>query len=57
MYDHYFDDYDYFYLSGDDTHLIVENLRHSVQRTRQTHDVATTPIFMGMKLKAGGNTL
>jgi glycoprotein-N-acetylgalactosamine 3-beta-galactosyltransferase len=53
MYDHYFDDYDYFYLSGDDTHLIVENLRRFLYETEQAHDVATTPLFMGMKFKPG----
>jgi hypothetical protein len=46
------DDYDYFYLSGDDTHLIVENLRRFLYETEQTHDVTTTPIFMGSKIKA-----
>jgi glycoprotein-N-acetylgalactosamine 3-beta-galactosyltransferase len=53
MYDHYFDDYDYFYLSGDDTHLIVENLRRYLYETEQAHDAATTPLYMGMKVKAG----
>jgi hypothetical protein len=32
--------------------LIVENLRFLYET--ETHDVATTPIFMGMKLKADG---
>jgi hypothetical protein len=54
MYDHYLDDYDYFYLSGDDTHLIVENLRRFLYETEQTYDVATKPIFMGAKIKASG---
>jgi hypothetical protein len=27
IHDHYIDDYDFFYLAGDDTHLIVENLK------------------------------
>jgi hypothetical protein len=53
MYDHYLDDYDYFYLSGDDTHLIVENLRRFLYDTEQAHDVATEPVFMGMKIKDG----
>jgi glycoprotein-N-acetylgalactosamine 3-beta-galactosyltransferase len=41
MYDNYFDGYKYFYLSGDDTHLIVENLRRYLYTVEQTHDVAT----------------
>jgi hypothetical protein len=54
MHDHYLDDYDYFYLSGDDTHLIVENLRRFLYETEQTHDMATEPVFMGSKFKAKG---
>jgi hypothetical protein len=48
MYDNYFDDYEYFYLAGDDTHLIVENLRRYLYTVEQTHDVATEPLYMGM---------
>jgi hypothetical protein len=54
MYDHYFETYDYFYLSGDDTHLIVESLRRFLYETEQAHDVATEPLFMGMKMKPPG---
>jgi glycoprotein-N-acetylgalactosamine 3-beta-galactosyltransferase len=48
MYDNYFDEYEYFYLAGDDTHLIVENLRRYLYTVEQTHDVATEPLYMGM---------
>jgi hypothetical protein len=51
MHDHYLDDYDYFYLSGDDTHLIIENLRRFLYETEQTHDMATELLYMGMELK------
>jgi hypothetical protein len=54
MHDHYLDNYDYFYLSGDDTHLIVENLRRFLFETEQAHDVANEPVFMGSRLKVGG---
>jgi hypothetical protein len=47
MYDNYFDDYEYFYLAGDDTHLIVENLRRYLYTVEQTHDVATEALYMG----------
>jgi hypothetical protein len=47
MYDNYFGDYEYFYLVGDDTHVIVENLRRYLYTVEQTHDVATEPLFMG----------
>jgi hypothetical protein len=43
----YFDDYGYFYLAGDDTPVIVENLRRYLNTVEQTHDVATAPLFMG----------
>jgi hypothetical protein len=48
MYDNYFDDYEYFYLAGDDTHLIVENLRRYLYTVEQTHDATTEPLYMGM---------
>jgi hypothetical protein len=48
MYDNYFDDYEYFYLAGDDTHLIVENLRLYLYTVEQTHDVTTEPLYKGM---------
>jgi hypothetical protein len=48
MYDNYFDDYEYFYLAGDDTHLIIENLRRYLYTVEQKHDVATEPLYMGM---------
>jgi hypothetical protein len=51
MYDNYFDDYEYFYLAGDDTHLIVENLRRYLYTVEQSHDVATEPLYMGMPYK------
>jgi hypothetical protein len=34
-------------LAGDDTHLIVENLRRHLYTVEETHDVATEPLFMG----------
>jgi hypothetical protein len=55
MYDNYFDDYEYFYLAGDDTHVIVENLRRYLYTVEQTHDVATEPLFMGALTFRGGN--
>jgi hypothetical protein len=51
MYDNYYDDYDYFYLCGDDTHLIVENLRRYLYTVEQSHDVSTEPLYMGMPYK------
>ena len=35
-------------MAGDDTHLIVENLRRYLYTIEQTHDVATEPLYMGM---------
>jgi hypothetical protein len=50
IYDHYFDEYEYFYLAGDDTHLIVENLRnylHTLEDER-VHSRGTA-LFLGMQ--------
>jgi hypothetical protein len=54
MYDLYLDDYDYFHLSGGDTHLIAEHLRRFLYETEQARDVATEPLYMGVTLKAHG---
>jgi hypothetical protein len=54
MYDNYFDDYEYFYLAGDDTHVVVENLRRYLYTVEQTHDVATEPLYMGMPFALTG---
>lgn len=45
MYDNYLDDFEFFFLSGDDTHLIVENLRQLL-RSMQTkgHEF---PLYLG----------
>jgi hypothetical protein len=56
MYDNYFDDYEYVYLAGDDTHVIVENLRRYLYTVEQTHDVATEPLFMGALTYREGKT-
>jgi hypothetical protein len=37
LYDNYRNDYDYFYVCGDDTHLIVENLRAYLGVVEQEH--------------------
>mmetsp|Transcript_26504 Transcript_26504/g.43574 ORF Transcript_26504/g.43574 Transcript_26504/m.43574 type:complete len:479 (-) Transcript_26504:189-1625(-) len=45
MYDNYLNDFEYFFLSGDDTHLIVENLRkvlHSMGPSAQDY-----PLYLG----------
>jgi hypothetical protein len=49
MYDNYLEDYDYFYLCGDDTYLIVENLRHYLAAL-ETEYPATTPLFAGQNM-------
>lgn len=39
IYEHYVDDYDFFHLSGDDTYLIVENLKAYLSTLRSPHGV------------------
>lgn len=42
MYDNYLNDYDYFYIAGDDTHIIVENLKYFLyQHTRHINELFT----------------
>jgi len=52
MYDNYLDDYDYFYLSGDDTHLIVENLRNYLD-TLEDQGLNERPLFFGKLIPHG----
>jgi glycoprotein-N-acetylgalactosamine 3-beta-galactosyltransferase len=54
MYDHYLDDYDFFFLSGDDAHVIVENLRRVLESSIIMDDETTTtknendfPLYLG----------
>lgn len=47
MHDNYLEDYDYFYLSGDDTHLIVENLRNVLDSMSVDPN---TPLYLGQSI-------
>ena len=47
IYDHHFDDADWFLKADDDTYVIVENLRHLLQ----DHD-PVTPVYFGRRFKA-----
>jgi hypothetical protein len=52
MFDNFLEDYDYFYLAGDVTHLIVENLRRYIEQVEmETMANATSlPLYMGMRV-------
>jgi hypothetical protein len=45
VYDNYYDKFDFFYLCGDDTHLIVENLRGVLDKMMPL--AANFPLFLG----------
>ena len=47
IYDHHFDDADWFLKADDDTYIIVENVRHLLE----PHD-PVTPIYFGRRFKA-----
>ena len=47
IYDHHFDDADWFLKADDDTYVIIENLRHLLQ----DHD-PVTPVYFGRRFKA-----
>lgn len=53
LYDHYQDDYDYFYVCGDDTHLIVSNLRNYLGHLELSRN-ASEPLFLGQLMNAMG---
>jgi hypothetical protein len=45
IHDHYLDDFDYFFLSGDDTHVIVENLRRVLESMEPAAN--EVPLYLG----------
>ena len=46
MHDNYLDEFEYFYLAGDDTHLIVENLRNYLGLLEEQKGMNST-LFVG----------
>jgi len=46
MYDNYLTDFDYFLLSGDDTHVIVENLRNYLA-SLEDQNLNVKPLHIG----------
>jgi len=53
MYDNYLNDFDYFLLSGDDTHVIVENLRIYL-RSLEYDKLNEQPLHIGHQIPHGG---
>ena len=49
IYDSYLEGFDYFYLCGDDTHLIVEDLRNVLNEMNIKKD---EPLYLGMWVPA-----
>ena len=57
VHDHYIDEYEWFYIGGDDLYVIVENLRHYLD----SPEIATAgggdnsaPLYLGRRFKRGG---
>jgi glycoprotein-N-acetylgalactosamine 3-beta-galactosyltransferase len=46
LYDLYLEEYDFFYLAGDETYLIVENLRSYLRTLDQTQ-----PLYIGSQVR------
>ena len=59
LHDNFMEDYDYFYMSGDDTLLIVENLRRYLGRleSEQGYGNTSKPLYVGHPMFAPGNKL
>jgi glycoprotein-N-acetylgalactosamine 3-beta-galactosyltransferase len=55
IYDNYYDDYDYFHLSGDDTHFVIENMRNYLWSVDDQN--GTLPLYMGHLYRTGGIVL
>lgn len=53
MHDYYLDDFDFFFLSGDDTYLIVENLRRTIQWLGDS--AWEQPLYLGHWVPYGSN--
>jgi glycoprotein-N-acetylgalactosamine 3-beta-galactosyltransferase len=58
MHDHYLHDYEYFYVCGDDTLLIVENLRNYLHLLEVSMNVTgrnnSTPLYLGTSIEYKG---
>lgn len=51
MHDNYLDDYEYYYVCGDDTVLIVENLRRFLFNVEDRFDSKNEPLYLGEIIK------
>ena len=47
IHDNYLEEFDYFYLSGDDTHLIVENLKQTLENLHVNGAGPEQPLYLG----------
>jgi len=59
IYDHYMEDYDFFFLGGDDVHLVVENLREYLWNMKETlgdEIVLGQPLYLGQHIPLYGGT-
>jgi hypothetical protein len=55
IYDNYYDDFDYFHLSGDDNHFVIENMRNYLWSVDDQN--GTLPLYMGGFYEVYGNVL
>ena len=57
MHDNYLEDYEWFYIGGDDVYVIVENLKMYLQseEIRRESEDGQNPMFLGRRFKLNGN--
>ena len=51
IHDHYIDEFDYFHLSGDDNHFIIENMKNYLSTLHKKQD---KPLYIGHHFKSRG---
>ena len=57
LYDNYLDDYDFFHLSGDDNHFVIENMKNyyrSIMIEQQMNNNTDKPLYLGHFWKKHG---
>lgn len=57
LHDHYIDDYEWFYIGGDDVYMLVENVKKYLgsEEIRGASEGGNKPMYLGRRFKLNGN--